>query len=241
MQRRDFLKVIGGVGAVAIAPSLIVGELRANDGSLFSTYEKVQLVDADGKPLLASKLKKEVNYVFNYPHVGTSCMLIALPKATDKKVTLKSEDGEEYVWNGGVGKENNIVAYSSICPHQMTHINKDDTFISYLETGGKTMACKKDSVIVCGSHLSAYDPHKGCSVLAGPAAQPLASIVLEHHDDDTIWAVAVLGADKFHQFFKAFKPELKAQYGGKRKAKKLVKGTAETIVLSDFTKDIIRY
>lgn len=241
MERRDFLKVVAGGTAVAIAPSLVTTKLYAADGTLYKTYGKVQLVDENGAPLLASKLEKEQNYVFNYPHTGTSCFLIALPHATDKKVSLKSEDGEAYIWNGGIGKEKNIVAYSAICPHQMTHVNKNDTFISYLKEGGKTMACKTSSVIVCGSHLSAYDPYKGCKVIAGPAPQPLASIVLEHHADDTIWAVAVLGADKFHSFFSAFKPELKEQFGGKRKAKKLVQGTAQTVALADYTKEIIQY
>ncbi|WP_373071078.1 Rieske 2Fe-2S domain-containing protein [Sulfurimonas sp.] len=248
MERRDFLKVVGGASFIAIAPSLIKGNLYAADGTMYTAYNKVQLLDGNGNPILASKLAKEENYVFNYPHVGTSCMLISLPKATERKVSLKSEDGEEYIWNGGVGKERNIVAYSAICPHQLTHINKKDTFMSYLKSGGKTMACTKEmecsktgSVIVCGSHLSAYDPYKGCKVLGGPAPQPLASIVLEHHDDDTLWAVGVLGPDKFHEFFKAFKPELKEQYGGKRKAKKQVKDSAQTVTLAEFTKDIIRY
>lgn len=241
MQRRDFLKVIAGGSALAVYPSMIEGTLSADDGTLFETYEKVQLVDEEGNPILASKLEKEKNYVFNYPHVATTCILLALPKATDKKVTLKDEDGVEYIWNGGVGKEKNIVAYSGICPHQMTHVNKDDTFISYLATGKKTMACKRDSIIVCGSHLSAYDPSKGCKVVAGPAPQPLASVVLEHHDDDTLWAVAILGNDKFQQFFKAFKPELKEQFGGKRKAKKMVKSSTTTLALVDYTKEVIQY
>ena len=241
MQRRDFLKLVGGTSLVAIAPSLIEGKLWADDGTMFQAYKKVQLMDAEGNPLLASKLIVEENYVFNYPHTGTSCLLIALPKATDKDVKLKSELGEEYLWKSGVGKNSNIVAYSAICPHQLTHVNKSDTFMSYVPTGGKTMACKKDSVIVCGSHLSAYEPTKGCEVISGPAPQPLASIVLEHHDDDTLWAVAVLGPDKFHDFFKSFKPELKDQYGGKRKAKKLVSVSAEVVKLSNFTKDIIQY
>jgi len=241
MQRRDFFKLVGGASLIAIAPSLIEGKLKANDGTLFQAYKKVQLVDAQGNPLLASKLVPEENYVFNYPHVGTSCMLIALPKPTQKSVKLKSEDEEEYMWMGGVGKNSNIVAYSAICPHQLTHINKSDTFISYIKSGQKTMACKKDSVIVCGSHLSAYEPTKGCEVIGGPAPQPLASIVLEHHDDDTLWAVAVLGPDKFHDFFKSFKPELKEQYGGKRKAKKLIEDATKTVVLADFASDIIQY
>jgi len=241
MQRRDFIKLVGGVSLVAIAPSLIQGELRADDGTLFKTYNKVQLTDADGNPLLASKLIKEESYVFNYPHIGTTTMLLALPKAADKEIKLTSEDGEEYIFNGGVGKESNIVAYSSICPHQLTHINKNDTFISYTKTKEKTMACDHGGVIVCGSHMSAYDPQKGCKVIGGPAPQPLATIVLEHHDDDTLWAVAVLGPDKFHDYFKSFKPEMKEQYGGKRKAKKLVSDTTQTVVLSEFTKDIIKY
>ena len=241
MQRREFLKVVGGVTLIAVAPSLVSGKLYADDGSLFHAYEKVQLLDGEGNPLLASTLKKEENYVFNYPHVGTSCILVALPEKTDKNITLKSEDGEEYLWKSGVGKEGNIVAYSAICPHQLTHINKTDTFISYISSDKTTMACKKSSVIVCGSHMSAYDPHKGCDVIGGPAPQPLASIVLEHHDDDTLWAVAVLGPDKFHDYFKSFKTEMKEQYGGKRKAKKLVKAEAEVLPLSEFTKDIIQY
>jgi len=241
MQRRDFLKVLATGSAIAVYPSMVGGKLYAEDGTLFTSYGKVQLVDEEGNPLLASKLEKEKNYVFNYPHVATTCILVAMNTPAEKKIALKDEDGVEYIWNGAVGKENNIVAYSAICPHQLTHINKEDTFISYLAEGGKTMACKESGVIVCGSHLSAYDPHKGCKVMAGPAPQPLASIVLEHHDDDTIWAVAVLGNDKFHQFFSAFKPELKEQFGGKRKAKKKVKESATTMALNDYTKDVIRY
>jgi len=241
MQRRDFLKVLATGSVIAIYPSMIDGTLHADDGTLFETYEKVQLVDEEGNPILASTLEKEKNYVFNYPHVATTCILLALPRATDTKVTLKDEDGTEYIWNGGVGKEKNIVAYSGICPHQLTHVNKSDTFISYLGTGKKTMACKQDNVIVCGSHLSAYDPQKGCKVIAGPAPQPLASVVLEHHEDDTLWAVAILGNDKFQQFFKAFKPELKEQFGGKRKAKKMLKNTTTTLALADYTKEVIQY
>lgn len=241
MQRREFFKIVAGVGMVVVSPSLITTQLRADDGRLYQTYEKVQLVDAEGNPILASKLVEEENYIFNYPFVGVSSFLLALPDKTQTNVTLKSEDGEEYLWKGGIGKKGNIVAYNSICPHQMTHVNKNDAFISYQKKGQKTMACKRTGVMVCGSHLTAYDAGKGCEVINGPAPQALASIVLEHHDDDTLWAVGVLGPDKFHEFFRAFKPELKDQYGGKRKAKKKVKGTAEVVTLAEFTKDIIQY
>ena len=89
--------------------------------------------------------------------------------------------------------------------------------------------------------LIAIDVSKGCKNLSGPAAQPLASIVLEIAEDDTIWAVGVLGPDKFHDYFKAFKPELKKFYGGKRKGKKPVKQSAVMLTLNEYTKDIIQY
>ncbi len=242
MERRNFLKVVGaGATMVVINPSMISQTLYAEDGMLFKAYEKVQLVDVDGKPILASALEAEKTYVFNYPHMATPCFLLNLPDKADNEVKLKSEDGVEYVWSGAVGKDQNIVAYTAICPHQLTHPNKNDSFISYVPKKMKTMAYKEGGVIVCGSHLSAYNPRRGAENLSGPAAQPLASIVLEHKDDDTIWAVAVLGQDKFHDYFKSFKAEFKEQWGGKRKAKKLVSISVATVALTEYSKDVIQY
>lgn len=242
MDRRDFIRVVGASAAfVAINPSMIRGTLYADNGALFKAYEKIQLVDGDGNPILASKLEKEKPYIFNYPHVATPCLLVNLAEKTSSNVKLKSEDGIEYIWSGGVGKEQTIVAYSAICPHQLTHPNKNDSFITYVDKKTKTMAYKEGGIIVCSSHLSAYDPKKGCKNLQGPAAQPMASIVLEHHDDDTLWAVAVLGQDKFHDYFKSFKSEFKEQWGGKRKAKKLVKKPAQTLALAEYTKEVIQF
>lgn len=242
MNRRNFLKVVGvGATVVAVEPSLIRNELRAEDGQLYKAYEKVQLVGKDGTPIKASALLKEKNYVFNYPYRGTSSILLNLEENVQKEVRLKDEEGVEYIFKGGIGKDGNIVAYNSICPHQLTHVNKEDSFISYIPKNKKTMAYKEGGIIVCGSHLSAYDVKKGAAVLAGPAPQPLPTIVLEYADDDTIWAVGVLGHDKFHDYFKSFKPEFKEQFGGKRKAKKLTSDSALTMLLSEYTQEIISY
>ena len=63
MKRRGFLKLSGTTAmAVAIAPSLMTQKLYAEDGSLFQTFEKVQLKDADGKPMKTASLVKEENY-----------------------------------------------------------------------------------------------------------------------------------------------------------------------------------
>jgi len=241
MDRRNFLKIASVGAAIAVAPSSITGKLYASEGALFEAYEKVQLVDADGNPIKASTLKKETNYVFNYPFVGTPALLIDLGEKTAQDVTLRSEDGEEYLWKSGIGADKSIVAYSAICSHQLAHPTPDDSFLQYLPRGGKTMACGQSGVVVCSSHLSAFDAKRGCKEIAGPAEQALASIIIEIDKDDTIWASAVLGPDKFHSYFKAYKPEMKKFYGGKRKAKKRVKGDVLTVTLNEYTKDIIQY
>ena len=241
MDRRNFLKIAGVGAAIAVAPSTITGRLYASEGALFEAYEKVQLVDKDGKPIKASALKKETNYVFNYPFVGTPSLLIDLGEKTAKDVSLKSEDGEEYVWKGGIGKDGSIVAYSAICSHQLAHPTPDDSFLQYLPRGGKTMACGQSGIVVCSSHLSAFDAKRGCKQIAGPAEQALASIIIEIDKDDNLWASAVLGPDKFHDYFKAFKPEMKKYYGGKRKSKKRVKDSALTVTLNEYSAEIVQY
>ena len=243
MDRRNFLKIAGISGAmIGVAPSTITGRLRADDGTLFVAYEKVQLVDADGNALKASGLKVETNYLFNYPFVGTPSILLDLGEETAKDVKLTSEDGEEYIWKGGVGAKRTIVAYSAICSHQLAHPTPEDSFVQYLARGKTTMACEqKGGIIVCSSHLSAFDTKQGCKQIAGPAEQALAAIIIEVAEDDTLWASAVLGPDKFHEYFKRYKPEMKKFYGGKRKAKKRVKDSALTVTLNEYTKEIIQY
>ena len=241
MDRRNFLKVVAGATAVAVSPGLIGGKLFAADGSLYKAYEKAQLVDASGKPIKASALEKEVTYIFNYPHTSTPCMLVNLPKSTQTDVQLKSESGESYVWKSGIGKDRTVVAYVAICTHQMTHPTPNDSFITYVPSNKKTMAYDKSGIIVCSSHLSAFDAAAGAKVLGGAATQPLAAVVLEHAADDTIWAVGILGQDKFHDYFKEFRPEMKEFYGGPAEAKKLVSISAKTVKLSQFTKEIIQY
>ena len=241
MDRRNFLKVVAGATVVVINPSLIGGKLYAADGRLYVAHEKTQLLDAAGKPMKASSLEQEVNYVFNYPYASTPCILVNLPKPTQQDVELTAENGEKYVWKSGVGKNRTIVAYVAICTHQLTHPTPNDSFIMYVPQKTKTMAYDKSGVIVCSSHLSAFDASAGAKVLGGAATQPLSAVVLEHAADDTLWAVGILGMDKFQDYFKAFKPELKQFYNGPAEAKKLVSISAKTVKLTEFSKDLIQY
>jgi len=241
VNRRNFLKIVGATGAVvAVNPSAIKQNLYADTG-MYTAYERVQLVDGAGAPIKAGALKKETNYVFNYPHASTPALLLNLDEPTATDVALKSEDGQEYVWKSGVGKTRTVVSYSAICSHQLSHPTPNDSFLQYVPKNKKTMAYDKAGIIVCSSHLSAFDAKAGAKRLAGPAAQPLASIVLEVADDDSLWAVGVLGADKFHEYFQSYKPEFKQWYGGRSGAKELVKVSAKTVLLSEFSKEIIQY
>jgi len=240
MERRNFLKLSGTTAvAIAIAPSLITQRLYAEDGALFQTFEKVQLKDAEGNPLKASKLVKEENYVFMYPHAATPAILVDLPEATGKDIKLKAEDGTEYMFKSGAGAKGTIVAFSAICAHQLTHPQKAMSMFQYVPTTGKTLAYEKPGVFVCSSHLAAYDPKQGGKVVGGPASQGLAQIVLEIDKDDHIWAVAVLGPNKFQDFFDAFKQEHKAEFG-RRGAKKLMETEAKVQTLKNFSAELIQ-
>ena len=239
MKRRNFLQLSAtSAMAVAIAPSLITQRLYAEDGSLFQPFEKVQLKDAEGNPLKASALTVEENYVFNYPHVGTPAIMVNLATPAEKDIKLKAEDGTEYVYRGGAGAKGTIVAYSAICPHQLTHPQPEVSLFHYVEEKGTTQAYKNGGVFVCTSHLSAFDPKQGGKKVAGPAAEGLASIILEVDDEDNIWAVAVLGPVKFQDYFSAFKDEFKKFYGNRRKAKKLTKVEAKVQTLKNFSAEI---
>lgn len=242
MQRRSFLKVIGATGALmAISPSTITGELQASDGTVFNTFNKVQLTDSEGNALTTSSLIKEENYIFHYPLIAIPSILLDLPETTQKDVELFAENGEKYIWKGGVGEEGTIVAYVAICAHQLSHPNPDASFMQYCKKGESSLLPDKAGII-CSSHMAYYDASAGCKRAAGsPATQPLASIILEIADDDTIWAVGVLGPQRFKEYLKTFKLEMKKYYGGRRKAKTKTINTATTLALQDYTQEIIIY
>ena len=101
--------------------------------------------------------------------------------------------------------------------------------------------------MLCHLECPAIERPQDCvlngQILANPDPNDkrAASVVLEVGEDDTIWAVGVLGKDRFHDYFKTFKPEMKEFYGGKRASKKLVSVSAKTVVLTEYTKEIIQY
>jgi len=240
MERRNFLRLSAASAmAVAVTPSLITQKLYAEDGSLFKTFEKVQLKDAEGHALKSKALVAEENYVFMYPYASTPSIMVDLAGGAPKDTKLKAEDGTEYIFRGGAGAKGTLVAYSAICPHQLTHPTREMSMFQYVAEKGKTLSYDKGGVFVCSSHLSAFEPKEGGRVVGGPANQGLASIILEIDADDNIWAVAVLGPVKFQEFFDAFKQTHKKVYG-RRGAKKLVKTEIKVQTLQNFSAELVQ-
>ncbi len=234
MDRRLFLKVCT---AVALAPPfLFKGSVRAEE-SQFKPYKKALLVKEDGTPLRPEEVDPKKQYLFFYPYRSTPCLLADLGKEV-KPVQVKTQNGDPYTWPGGVGPKKSIVAFSAICTHQLSYPTPDQSFINYYPSGMVAKMSKRDRVIQCCAHMSAFDPERGGEVISGPAPFPLTAIVLAY-EEGKLYALGTLGKEVFEDFFDAFKPDLRKMYGSSRRAKELV-DVCEVVDLESYTKEVIR-
>ena len=177
---------------------------------------EARLVDENGSPLRAAAIPVNRNLIFHYPFAATPCFLLNLGKAV-KPAQLKTVAGEAYEWKGGVGAARSVVAYSAICAHRLSYPTKDISFISF--RAEKSARNRIGNVIHCCSEHSQYDPADGARVVAGPAPQPLASILLEWNSNtDEIHAVGTLGGEMFSEFFDKFGFKLQLEHGGAPRA-----------------------
>lgn len=214
LSRRGFVKLCTTalVAAGAHRNALAVPEGRSQ------TYERVQLVHPEGRPLRLAEIVEGEAYVFHYPYAVTPCFLIDLGRETATASKLKTESGTSYDWRGGIGPERSVVAFSAICAHRMTHPAKHVSFINYRhervrfkDSDERTM--ERDGVIFCCSERSVYDPRQGCRVLGGPAKQPLAAIELAWSEaDDTLYATGSYGGEMYERFFEKFGSRLALEY-----------------------------
>ena len=78
---------------------------------------------------------------------------------------------------GASGAGRNVVAFSAICAHKLAYPTREVSFIRYQRESSATSSAR---VIHCCADHSVYDPAQGARVVAGPAPQPLAGIVLEY-------------------------------------------------------------
>ncbi len=69
-------------------------------------------------------------------------------------------------------------------------------------------------MIHCCSEHSQYDPAQGARVVAGPAPQPLAAILLEFDAaKQELFAVGTLGGEMFNEFFEKYAFKLQLEHG----------------------------
>jgi len=211
MRRRRFIQVCAAAAGAASVSAFAASDARAQ------RYSRARLDDMDGRPLRATRLPVDRNLIFHYPYAATPCFLLNLGRPVTAPARLKTATKDSYEWSGGVGPKRSIVAYSAICAHQLSYPTREISFISYrTETSARN---RHANVIHCCSEHSQYDPAQGGRVLAGPAPQPLAAILLEHDErDDTLTAVGTLGGEMFNAFFAKFAFRLSMEHGAAARA-----------------------
>jgi len=211
MKRRTFLEscaVLSGSGSLAALS-------QAWADTPPRPYTRTRLVDIHGQPIRMKQLAAETNYIFHYPYASTPCFLLRLPKSVAAPSQLKREDGKTYAWNGGVGPDRTLVAFSAICAHKLAYPTREVSFIRYQKDKSATSS---GSVIHCCADHSVYDPALGARVVSGPAPQPLAGILLDYDAaKDELYATGTIGAEQFEAFFAKYEFKLGMEYGGKAK------------------------
>jgi len=203
MERRDFMKFCA---ASALAPP---GAVAADSRPRF--YSRARLVTEKGAVIRSREIPVNQNLIFHYPFAATPCFLLNLGKPAAASAQLKTAGNEAYEWKGGGGAARSVVPYSAICAHKRSCPTRDISFISFrAETSARN---RHAAVMHCCSEHSQYDPAQGARVVAGPAPQPLAAILLEHDSDtDEIHAVGTLGGEMFNDFFEKYSFKLALEH-----------------------------
>ncbi len=209
MKRREFVRICAASAAGGAPwPQAHAAPLAAR------SYARAKLVDESRQPVRIGALQVGTTYVFDYPYAATPCFLLRLGHPVAGGVELLTESRQPYRWEGGVGAERDVVAYSAICAHKMTYPTKQVSFIGYRD--GPSPVAGKGKVITCCSDRSVYDPAAGARVVSGPAPQPLATILLEHDaKKDEVFAVGPFGGEMFTEFFLKYAFRLQLEMGNR--------------------------
>ena len=234
MDRREFLRRC----AAASGAATLAQHARSYAAATPRFYARSALTDVHGEPIRARALAAETNYVFNYPYAATPCFLLRLAHAPPAIPALRRQDGTVYGWPGGVGPDKTVVAFSAICAHKLAYPTRDVSFIRYQKLRSPTSS---GSVIHCCADHSVYDPAEGARVVAGPAPQPLAAIVLEYDAaKDTLAALGTVGAEQFDAFFAKYDFKLTLEYGTAARARQPVETSSVVRELSNYCRTTIQ-
>ena len=212
-RRRDLMReaacVAGAVASAGVWPALPVAAATTTQA-----HGRSLLVDELGAPLRAKALRVGEAMLFNYPYVSSPVFLIALDASVNAAEQPPNEGRASYASPAGVGPSKSIVAFCAICSHRLMYPTPQLSFIGVRKGAGKG---EPAHVIHCCGDDSRYDPIHGARVLAGPAPQPLAAVMLEWQPkDDTLHAVGVVGSQPFDAFFEKYAFKLEMEYGNGR-------------------------
>jgi arsenite oxidase small subunit len=149
--RRDFLKLGSlGVAGLVAAPAATPAPATAAEASSYPVVTIVPLKD----------IRVGASISFAYPDAYSPAMLLRLAAPAV----------------GGVGPNQEIVAYSTLCTHK-----------------GCTVAFKPErKMLICPCHWSTFDPAKAGILVIGQASQHLPQIELRI-DSGLVQAVGVAG------------------------------------------------
>lgn len=211
-ERRQLLReaacVAGAWAATGALPVL------AAPGGETRRYARTLLVEKFGEPFRAAKLEVGVPQLFNYPFAASPVFLLALDRPIEG-TELATQDKQRYASPAGVGPRKAIVAFSAICAHKLMYPTPQISFIGVR----KGFDGEPAQVIHCCGDNSRYDPLHGARVIAGPAPQPLAAVLLEWEaKTDRLYAVGTQGGEMFDAFFEKYAFRLETELGARAKA-----------------------
>ena len=156
VSRREFLKFSGGVAAGAAAlPTNAEAASAADPGSTVLPYKAKPVGKAGG-------LAVNQPVSFTFPDASSPCALVKIGNPVP----------------GGVGPNQDIVAYSTLCTHMGCPVAYDPA----------------QKTFKCPCHFSMFDAEKGGQMICGQATENLPRVVLRYSaKDDAVTAVAIDG------------------------------------------------
>lgn len=157
ISRRVFLKMGGGVAA-----GVVIGMPDAAEAATPPTEGRVNLPYKKAAIAKAKTLQVNTPVQFSYPDASSPCALLKMGAPVP----------------GGVGPEQDIVAFSTLCTHMGCPVAYDP----------------EQRLFKCPCHYSIFDPENAGQMVSGQATENLPGIVLEYNPkDDSVRAVAVEG------------------------------------------------
>jgi len=203
---REAACVAGAWAASGALPAIAAGPAQR--------YVRTLLVEPLGEPVRASRIEVGAARLFNYPFAASPVFLLALDRSVDG-TELATQDQARYASPAGVGPKKSIVAFSAICAHKLMYPTPQISFIGVR----KGFEGEPAQVIHCCGDNSRYDPSHGARVIAGPAPQPLAAVLLEWDArTDQLHAVGTQGGEMFAAFFEKYAFRLETELGSRARA-----------------------